>query len=186
MFAKFRRRRPADTATAHPAPVVAVRLEPAVADADVLARTEQLRTGLHQAGVDLDSLGPEPQWLSVVRAGQVVPLGPDERAELAAYVGCDTTADLASPDACTTALWRIEVLPILREMRADGITVNACGGEPSAALLRTAQEALRQMARERQSDRQVPQLQPGAPRVQPKRLPFDAAAERAVADLEGR
>ncbi|WP_435058459.1 hypothetical protein [Streptomyces sp. bgisy060] len=152
MFNKLRRRcRPADTGPARPpVPATPPRPEPPVADAQTLARAERLRTALHQAGLDLARLGPEPSWLSEVRTGQTVSLGPHERTELVAYTGVVSAATLASDDACAAALRQIEAIPLLREMRDEGMTIHTCGKRLSAQSLRTIQKAAQRAVREDQ------------------------------------
>ncbi|MFJ4965930.1 hypothetical protein ACIP6P_26395 [Streptomyces sp. NPDC088729] len=151
MFAKLRRRRLAATIPTRPqAPAVPQRPEPSVADSETLARADRLRAALHEVGLDLERLGPEPLWLADVRAGQPVPLGPDERTELVAYAGIVSTASLASDDACAVVLRQIEAIPVLREMREEGMTIHSCGEQMSASSLRAVQEAVRKAARERE------------------------------------
>lgn len=148
MFAKLRRRRPAVTIPIPQPPAAPQRPEPSVADGETLARADRLRAALREAGLDLERLGPEPLWLADVRAGRPVPLGPGERTELVAYAGIVSTASLASDEACATVLRQIEMIPVLREMRDEGMTIHSCGEQMSASSLRAVQEAVRKAARE--------------------------------------
>ncbi|MFJ2278892.1 hypothetical protein ACIOEZ_32615 [Streptomyces sp. NPDC087866] len=153
MFHKLRRRRPAAIAPARPQPLaVPQRPEPSVADGETLARADRLRAALHEAGLDLKRLGPEPLWLADVRAGRPVPLGPDKRTELVAYAGIVSTASLASDEACEAVLRQIEAIPVLREMREEGMTVHSCGEPMSASSLRAVQDAVRKAAREHEAN----------------------------------
>ncbi|MEU3704759.1 hypothetical protein AB0E82_21025 [Streptomyces anulatus] len=158
MFDKFRRRRPAATGPTRPQqPAVPGRPEPLVADGEILGRADRLRAALHEAGLDLERLGPEPAWLADVRAGLPVPLGPGERADLAAYVGGVSAANVASDEACAKVLRQIEAIPVLREMRDEGMTIHSCGEQLSAQSLRAIQEAVRKAAREHDGEQQDPQ-----------------------------
>ncbi|MDJ0465049.1 hypothetical protein [Streptomyces sp. H27-C3] len=179
MFEKLRRRRrPADNGPARtPEPAAPPRPEPTTADADTLVRAERLRTTWHQAGLDLDRLGAEPLWFTEVRAGQPVPLGPDERTELTAYAGCSFAAALASDEECAAVVGQIEALPVLREMRDEGMSIHACGAQLSAQSLRTIQEAVRKATAEREGEQRVPRQ---------RRRTLDEAADRAADYLEGR
>ncbi|MFJ1837903.1 hypothetical protein ACIOJ9_29040 [Streptomyces sp. NPDC088175] len=154
MFHKLRRRRPATTAPPRPQPPAAPqRPEPSVADGETLARADRLRAALREAGLDLERLGPEPLWLADVRAGHPVPLGSDERAELVAYAGIVSTASLASDGACAAVLRQIEAIPVVREMREEGMTLHSCGGPMSASSLRAIQAAVREAVREQEEKR---------------------------------
>ncbi|MFJ9239831.1 hypothetical protein ACIRJ3_33190 [Streptomyces anulatus] len=156
MFAKLRRRRPAATVPApSPAPAAPLHPEPSVADGETLARADRLRAALHEAGLDLERLGPEPLWFADVRAGQPVPLGPDERTELVDYTGIVSTASLASDEACAEVQRQIETIPVLREMRDEGMTIHSCGEPMSASSLRAVQEAVRKAAREHEEKQAV-------------------------------
>ncbi|MEU9776445.1 hypothetical protein [Streptomyces sp. NPDC047968] len=154
MFRKLRRRRPAATAPSRPQSSAAPRRpEPSAADGETLARADRVRAALREAGLDLERLGPEPLWLADVRAGRPVPLGPDERAELVAYTGIVSTASLASDEACAAVLRQIEVIPVVREMREEGMTLHSCGGQMSAGALRAIQAAVREAVREHEEKR---------------------------------
>ncbi|PZT71556.1 hypothetical protein [Streptomyces sp. AC1-42T] len=163
MFDKLRRRRaPAAASPAHPpVHVPAPSPEPGVADGNTLRRAEGLRAALHEAGLDLERLGPEPAWLADVRAGHSVTLGPQERTELVAYIGGVTAANVASDQQYEKVLRQIEAIPVLREMRDEGMIVHSCGEPLSAQALRAIQKAVRQAEREEQQEAPPVPLPPG-------------------------
>ncbi|MCZ0983830.1 hypothetical protein O1L60_44510 [Streptomyces diastatochromogenes] len=140
MFAKLRRKRPAAAPTPPPAPAPeppAPVLE--TADHRVVARTERIRTALHAAGADLDSLGPEPAWLAAART-QSVPLGDSERAELIAYLGSATTISVTSDEECAKALTALDTYAAHRELARAGLYVENCSARLPAAALRTLRD----------------------------------------------
>ncbi|MEV1042969.1 hypothetical protein AB0J01_41375 [Streptomyces sp. NPDC050204] len=148
MFAKLRRKRRPTAIPAHrPAPPVSVVPELELADSRTVVRAERLRHALQKAGADLDALAPEPAWFAAARAGQLVTVGADERAELIAHLGSATTASVTSDEACDQTLARIEAFTVLREMRAEGMTVRTCGGVLSADALRAIRDTAREVER---------------------------------------
>ncbi|WP_250924215.1 hypothetical protein [Streptomyces albipurpureus] len=103
-------------------------------------RSHPVRSALHAAGVDLNTLGPEPGWFAAARAGRTVPLIDADWAELVAHLGSATTASVTSDEACGRAVARIEAVTVLRE----GMTVQTCGKLPSADALRAVRQAVRE------------------------------------------
>ncbi|MFD0501623.1 hypothetical protein [Streptomyces rhizosphaericus] len=130
------------SSVAHAAPTASVQPEPevAVADALVAERGKRIRTALKELGLDLRHLGPEPSWLAAAVAGNRIPLGPDERAELNAHLGTTSTSPCASDAACDRNIQQLEAFGVLRDMREEGINARLCGGHMSASQLRTIRE----------------------------------------------
>jgi hypothetical protein len=148
LLAKLLRRRPAApepaqmvTPTAPPPP------ELAVADSETVTRTQRIRTALQKAGVDLDTLGPEPTWFAQARTGHTTPLDPTKRTELIAYLGSETTTCVTSDEACTKALEKIDAITVLRQMHDEGLTVLTHGQQLSADSLRAIREIVRKTER---------------------------------------
>lgn len=144
MFAKFRRRSllPCPSTSASGAEASA-EAEAAFADDSVAERGERIRAALQGAGFDLEPLGPAPSWLAAVRTGARVPLGPEKRAELTAYLGTTTTSCLVSDEACARVVQQLEAFGLLQELREDGITVKCGAAQLSARQLRGIQEGVR-------------------------------------------
>ncbi|MFJ3946281.1 hypothetical protein [Streptomyces griseoaurantiacus] len=143
MFRKLRRRFAASPSSlTHAAPTTSVPVEPevTVADALVARRAERIRTALKGLGLDLRHLGPAPSWLPAAVAGQRIALGPEERAELNAYLGTISTSPCASDAACDRTVQQLEAFGVRRDMRKEGISVRLCGGHMSASHLRRIRE----------------------------------------------
>lgn len=111
-----------------------------MADAMVAARGERIRTALEGLGLDLLQLGPAPSWLADARAGTRIPLGPEEQAELNAYLGTTSTSCVASDAACDRTIEQLEAFGVLREMRDEGITLMTHADRLTAGQLRKIQE----------------------------------------------
>jgi hypothetical protein len=114
-----------------------------VADALVAERGDRIRTALKGLGLDPRHLGPAPSWLPSTRTGTRVPLGPEERAELNAYLGTTSTSCVVSDAACDRTVQQLEAFGVLREMRDEGITLMTHAGRLSAGQLRGIHEHVR-------------------------------------------
>ena len=153
LLAKLLRRRTAALDHAQPAtPTAPPPPELAVADSETVARTERIRVALQKAGVDLDTLGPEPTWFGQARTGHPTPLDSPKRSELIAYLGSETTTCLTSDDACTKVLEKIDAITVLREMHDEGLTVLTHGQQLSADSLRVTREIVRKAERDRNAE----------------------------------
>ncbi|MEU6350103.1 hypothetical protein ABZ896_12325 [Streptomyces sp. NPDC047072] len=115
-----------------------------MADSLIAVRCERIRTALKDLGLDLEHLAPAPSWLAAAREGTAgVRLGPEERAELNAYLGTTSTSCVASDAACVRTVQQLEAFGVLLEMRAEGVTRVTHADRMSAGQLRAIQEEFR-------------------------------------------
>ncbi|MGW0672543.1 hypothetical protein [Streptomyces sp. NPDC002746] len=152
MFAKLRRRLPPEApgprrpAAASPEPVPAPLL-PAAVDGAVLARISCIRTVLVDGGAQLPTASA-PAWFAAVPAGEGL------MEEMTVYLGGVPARYALTEEGCADIINQIEMLGVLKEVRAAGVKIRCARGGPftSAAQLRAVFEHIRRSENDTRPD----------------------------------
>ncbi|OEJ20790.1 hypothetical protein AR457_41680 (plasmid) [Streptomyces agglomeratus] len=154
MFARFRRRTgqvTTSSTTTVPSHTPAPLPEADAVDSKVIDRAEELRAALRrEVGVTLNE--PEPPWFADLRAGATPTLDAGALDELTVYLSGVKAHAALSDTACKQGLDQIEILGVLKEMRAEGMYPHFCGSLPSADVLRAQLQMVRSVEAARGSD----------------------------------